>query len=76
MTVKCNLSAICYNVRVKLLNGAELAAYIKERQARQVRGLRQAHGIAPKLAIVLTTDDPVSKTYIRKKKQYGKDILR
>lgn len=74
MTAKCNPASICYNVQVKLLNGAELAAYIKERQARQVRGLRQAHGIAPKLAIVLTTDDPISKTYIRKKKQYGDDI--
>lgn len=60
---------------MKLLNGAELAAYIKERQARQVRALRQAHGVAPKLAIVLTTDNPVSKAYLRMKKRYGADIL-
>lgn len=60
---------------MKLLNGAELAAYIKERQARQVRALRQAHGIAPKLAIVLTTQNPVSLAYVNKKKQYGADIL-
>ncbi len=59
---------------MKFLNGDELAAYIKERQARQVRALRQAHGIAPKLAIILTTDNSVSKTYIRKKKRYGTDI--
>lgn len=59
---------------MKLLNGAELAAYIKERQAKQARALRQAHGITPKLAIILTTDSPVSKAYIRKKKQYGTDI--
>jgi len=60
---------------MKLLNGAELAAYIKERQARQVRALRQAHDVAPKLAIVLTTDNPVSKAYLRMKKRYGADIL-
>lgn len=60
---------------MKLLNGAELAEYIKERQARQVRGLRQAHGIFPKLAIVQVKDDPVIDTYVRLKKQYGADIL-
>lgn len=60
---------------MKLLNGAELAAYIKERQGHQVRGLRQARGIAPKLAIILTTDNPVSEAYINKKKRYGSDIL-
>ncbi|HYH36446.1 MAG TPA: bifunctional 5,10-methylenetetrahydrofolate dehydrogenase/5,10-methenyltetrahydrofolate cyclohydrolase [Candidatus Saccharimonadales bacterium] len=60
---------------MKLLNGAELAAYIKERQGRQVRALRQARGIAPKLAIILTTDNPVSEAYINKKKRYGADIL-
>lgn len=40
-----------------------------------MRALRQAHGIAPKLAIILTTKNPVSETYIRKKKQYGAEIL-
>lgn len=60
---------------MKLLNGAELAAYIKERQAKQVRGLRQADGIAPKLAIVQTIDDPVIDMYVRMKRRYGEDIL-
>lgn len=60
---------------MKLLNGAELAAYIKERQGHQVRALRQAHGIAPKLAIILTTNNPVSEAYINMKKRYGADIL-
>lgn len=59
---------------MKLLNGAELAAYIKERQGHQVRALRQARGIAPKLAIILTTDNPVSEAYINMKKRYGGDI--
>ncbi len=60
---------------MKLLNGAELAAYIKERQGHQVRGLRQARGIAPKLAIILTTENRVSEAYINMKKRYGADIL-
>lgn len=60
---------------MKLLNGAELADYIKVRQAQQVRALRQAHHVLPKLAIVQTIDDPVIDTYIRLKKRYGDDIL-
>lgn len=60
---------------MKLLDGAELAAYIKERQARQVRNLRQEHSIAPKLAIVQTSDDEVINTYVRMKQRYGNDIL-
>jgi methylenetetrahydrofolate dehydrogenase (NADP+)/methenyltetrahydrofolate cyclohydrolase len=60
---------------MKLLNGSELAGFIKERQARQVRALRQAHGVAPKLAIVVTVDNAVIETYMRLKQQYGSDIL-
>lgn len=60
---------------MKLLNGSDLASFIKERQAKVVRGLRQAHGIAPKLAIVVTTDDPVIEIYMRLKKRYGAEIL-
>lgn len=60
---------------VKLLNGSELADYIKERQARQVRALRQAHHIYPKLAIVQTIDNPVIDAYVGLKKRYGADVL-
>lgn len=60
---------------MKLLNGAELASYIKVRQAKQVRALRQAHKIFPKLAIVQTIDDDVIDTYVRLKRRYGDDIL-
>lgn len=60
---------------MKLLNGKELAGYIKERQAKEVRALRQARHVEPKLAIVVTVDDPVIETYVRLKKQYGADIL-
>lgn len=60
---------------MKVLNGSELAGFIKERQAHQVRNLRQEYSIAPKLAIIRTKADPVIDTYIRLKKRYGADIL-
>lgn len=59
---------------MKLLDGKELAGFIKERQAKQVRGLRQAYRVIPKLAIVQAKDDPVINTYVRLKKRYGADI--
>lgn len=60
----------------KLLSGAELADYIKERQAKQVRALRQAEHVLPKLAIIKSTAaSPVIDTYIRMKRRYGRDIL-
>ena len=60
---------------MKILNGNELASYIKERQAKQVRALRQAHQVYPRLAIVQTIDSPVIDSYVRLKKRYGEDIL-
>lgn len=60
---------------MKYLSGSELVGYIKVRQAKQVRALRQAHKVFPRLAIVQTTNDPVINTYVRLKKQYGEDIL-
>lgn len=59
----------------KELNGAELAGFIKERQAKAVRGLRQQWRIAPKLAIIRTNPDPVVDSYMRIKQSYGEDIL-
>jgi len=60
----------------KLLGGAELAEYIKERQAKQVRALRQAERVIPKLAILCSTStSTVIDTYIRMKRRYGDDIL-
>lgn len=59
---------------MKLLDGTELADYVKERQAKQVRNLRQSYKIAPKLAILQTVDDPVIDTYVRMKRRYGEDI--
>ncbi len=60
---------------MKLLDGKELAEFIKERQARQVRGLRQAEQCISKLAIIQTADSPIIDTYVRMKQAYGEDIL-
>lgn len=60
---------------MKLLNGAELRDYIKVRQAKQVRALRQAQHVAPRLAIIQCNDDPVIDAYVRLKPRYGADIL-
>jgi 5,10-methylene-tetrahydrofolate dehydrogenase/methenyl tetrahydrofolate cyclohydrolase len=60
---------------MRSLNGSELAGYIKERQAKQVRRLRQTFSINPKLAIVVTVDSPVINVYLKLKQRYGSDIL-
>jgi len=65
-----------WNTMAKLLSGGELASYIKERQARQVRALRQASHVFPKLAIVKNTNaSSAIEAYVRMKRQYGEDIL-
>ena len=55
---------------MKILNGRELAGFIKERQARQVRSLTTK----PKLLIIRDSDNPVIKKYVDLKIQYGEDI--
>ena len=60
---------------MKILDGRELVGYVEERQAKQVRALRQAWHTLPKLALIVTTDDPVIDTYVRLKQSYGEDIL-
>lgn len=58
---------------MKELNGRELAGYVKERQARQVRQLR-AKKIFPKLTIFYDNDSPVIAKYMSLKQKYGEDI--
>jgi methylenetetrahydrofolate dehydrogenase (NADP+) / methenyltetrahydrofolate cyclohydrolase len=71
--VFCKCSGILN--KMKFLNGAELADFIKERQAKQVRALRQAHNVFPKLAIIICGNDVPSQKYAALKQQYGQDIL-
>ena len=55
------------------LNGRELAGFIKERQAKQVRQLRAVKKF-PKLVIFYDNDNPVIAKYMALKEQYGADI--
>lgn len=60
---------------MKILDGRELADYVKERQAKQVRALRQAWSTYPKLAIIVANNTPVIDTFVNLKRAYGADIL-
>ena len=70
-----NMVKLIYLMTMRELNGSELAGFIKERQAKQVRALRQAWHINPRLAIVTDVENPVIETYMRLKQRYGADIL-
>ena len=55
---------------MKILNGLELAGFIKERQAQQVRNMKTQ----PKLLIIRDSDNPVITKYVDLKINYGNDI--
>lgn len=59
---------------MKILNGKELAEFIQERQAKDVRRLAQAEGVQPKLAIIVTIEHPAIEVYMRMKQRYGSEI--
>jgi len=57
------------------LNGAELVEFIKERQAKQVRNLKQQYLISPKLVVLMSDDAAVtSEVYVRMKQRYADDV--
>lgn len=58
---------------MKLLNGSEVAGYMKENQAHTARSLL-GRGIKPKLVIIRDNDNPVIMKYVRLKQAYGEDI--
>ncbi len=60
---------------MRLLDGRELADYVKERQAKQVRALRQAWNTFPTLAIIVANDIAVIDLFVRLKHTYGEDVL-
>lgn len=60
---------------MRILDGRELADYVKERQAKQVRALRQAWKTIPTLAIIVANDSQVIDVFVRLKHAYGADIL-
>lgn len=55
---------------MKELNGKELAGFIKERQAHEVKSLNKA----PTLLIIRDSDNPVITKYVNLKIKYGEDI--
>jgi methylenetetrahydrofolate dehydrogenase (NADP+)/methenyltetrahydrofolate cyclohydrolase len=57
---------------VKYLNGGELAEYVKERQAKEVRRLSGAK-IQPKLVIISEGQNTVNDAYLKLKQKYGHD---
>lgn len=57
----------------KILDGKELAGYVKERQAHVVKMLRSQKKF-PKLVIVRDSENPVITKYVNLKCQYGEDI--
>ena len=60
----------------KELNGKELQGFIKERQLRQVRNLRQQFHVVPKLLIIKSPfAGDVINTYVRMKVRYAADIF-
>ncbi|MBR3254148.1 bifunctional 5,10-methylenetetrahydrofolate dehydrogenase/5,10-methenyltetrahydrofolate cyclohydrolase [Candidatus Saccharibacteria bacterium] len=55
---------------MKILNGRELADFIKERQTHQVRSMAKK----PTLLIIRDSDNPVITKYVNLKIKYGEDI--
>ena len=55
---------------MKILDGKELAGFVKERQRHQVAGLSKK----PHLLIIRNSDSPVIAKYVNLKMEYGDDI--
>lgn len=59
---------------MKVLDGTELASYIKNSQAHEVRSIVGTHRIKPKMAIVQDNASKLNRIYTRLKQQYADDI--
>ena len=59
---------------MKILNGAELAGFIKERQVHEVASVKGQLKRQPTLLIIRDSDNPVIKKYVGLKIAYGADI--
>lgn len=60
---------------MKVLDGLELTGYIKERQLKQVRALRQSWRIIPRIAIICTGENLAVTKQIQLERDYGDDIM-
>jgi methylenetetrahydrofolate dehydrogenase (NADP+)/methenyltetrahydrofolate cyclohydrolase len=60
----------------RILSGLELQGFIQERQAKQVRNLRQEHHIVPKLLVIMGEQaSGASKAYVAMKQRYAAELL-
>src|ERR1700740_2855149 len=51
----------------RVIDGAAIAAGLREKVAAAAQRLRENHGIVPGLAVVLVGDNPASSSYVRSK---------
>ncbi len=51
----------------QIIDGKQIAAELRGRVAEAVAGLKEQHGIAPGLAVVLVGEDPASQVYVGSK---------
>ena len=60
-------------MKAQLIDGKAIAAEIREEVAAGVAGLKDRHGVAPCLAVVLVGEDPASAVYVRSKQRAAMD---
>jgi len=53
----------------KIISGTEIAKQIREELKKEIKELKERHGVTPGLATVLVGDDPASKVYVGQKKK-------
>lgn len=57
-----------------ILNGAAIAAKLRQNIAKKVSWLRQVQDITPGLAVVLVGEDPASQVYVRSKGRQTREV--
>jgi methylenetetrahydrofolate dehydrogenase (NADP+)/methenyltetrahydrofolate cyclohydrolase len=58
----------------RIIDGNAFSASLRDRTARSVAALKEAHGITPGLAVVLVGTDPASQVYVRNKNKRAVEV--
>jgi methylenetetrahydrofolate dehydrogenase (NADP+)/methenyltetrahydrofolate cyclohydrolase len=53
----------------KIISGTEIAKQIREELKKEIKELKERHGVTPGLATILVGDDPASKVYVGQKEK-------
>lgn len=53
----------------KIISGTEIAKQIREELKKEIKELKEKHGVTPGLAAVLVGDDPASRVYVGQKEK-------